>query len=35
MKFPERLRRICLAVVSAYCDGLFQSMPVTFAEGKQ
>lgn len=34
MKFSERLRHICLAVVNAYCDGLFQSMPVNFAEGE-
>lgn len=32
MKFHERLRRWYAVWLSAYCDGMSQSMPVSFAE---
>lgn len=32
MKLRERLRRMYVVVLSAYCDGLFQSMTVSLTE---
>lgn len=33
MRLREKFRVLACAVLSAFCDGLYMSMPVTFTEG--
>lgn len=34
MRLRDRMRDLAMAMFSAFCDGLYVSMPVTFTEGE-